>query len=627
MPLLVALLLLFATNCLATVTIDGEDSGSIDLSNSIRYLEDDDNRLSLGDIASIPSNHWTANDGNTFSQGYSNSTWWLAFDLENTTPNATKQMLQIGYPSLDHMVIHILQDGMRVNTFVLGDTLPFSYRPMKTHHFVVPITIPPESTLSFFVEVQSKSAVQVPLMLWQPDLYYRHDRTTNLLQGFYFGVMIVMTIYNLFVFIAVREKNFLLYVCFAFSLPMFIAGIKGYSFEYLWPNHPQWNEMAIIWPLCLAVFFGALFTESFLKIKQLGQWAVYLFRIQQACILLLLLLSHLLEYQLILSMLIPATTVSCILGLLFGIIMWNRSGLSAKYYTIGWSAFLVGGISLGMNKLGFIPANLITENTLQIGSSIEVILLSFALAESINEERRMRSEAQDNALTAERETRQAKEQALRIQQQTTEELEIRVQERTSELEALNRQLAELSDTDQLTGLKNRRYLDRVMKEEIIRCSRYHRELSVILLDVDHFKQFNDCYGHLIGDKCLKNIASSLNLCIRDSVDCLARYGGEEFCVMMPETSSECAMEAAERLREQINAMSFTVQGEEVPVSISLGVACLLKNERPSIEKLVSRADEALYEAKQAGRNRSVLAALNQQPSTPGSSFVQDQSLN
>lgn len=626
MPLLVALLLLLATNCLATITIDGEETDLIDLSNSLRYLEDNDKRLNLSTIKSLAPDRWTNNDSNTFSKGYSSSTWWLAFELENTKTVATKHLLEISYPGLDHLVVHIIQ-GEQEKAFILGDTLPFSHRPMKSHNFVVPVVTPPNSSLNFFVEVQTKSSVQVPLKLWQPDAYYSHDRTANMLQGFYFGVMIVMTIYNFFVFMAVREKNFILYVCFAFSLSMFIAGIKGYSFEYLWPNHPQWNDMTIIWSLSLTVFFGALFTESFLKVKQLGRWVTYLFRAQQACILLLLFLSHMVEYKLILSILIPATTLSCIMGLMFGIIMWNKSGLPAKYYTIGWSAFLLGGISLGLNKLNLLPANLITENTLQIGSSIEVILLSFALAESINEERRMRSKAQDTALNAERETRQAKEQALRLQQRTTEELETRVQERTSELEALNRQLVELSDTDQLTGLKNRRYLDRVMGEEIARCNRYHHDLSIILLDVDHFKQFNDCYGHLVGDECLQNIAKTLDLCIRDAVDCVARYGGEEFCVMMPETSSECAMEVADRLRQKISSMLFTVQGEAVPVSISLGVASILKNERPSTEKLVSRADEALYEAKQGGRNRAVLAAINQTLSTSGSSFVQGQSLS
>lgn len=626
MPLLAALLLLLSIPCLATVTIDSEHAGPINLSSATRYLEDNSNSLNLQDILALPGSQWQVYGDNTFSMGYSTSTWWLTFNLANTSPEEVRHLLEVGYPGLDHLAVHMVWNG-KIDVFVMGDALPFDHRPIKSHNFLAPITLPAQGQVSVYIEVRTSSALQVPLILWQPQEYYRQDRTANLLQGFYFGVMIVMTVYNLFVFLAVREKNFILYVCFAFSLPMFIAGIKGFSFEYLWPNHPQWNDLAIIWPLCLAVLFGALFTESFLKIKQLGRWATLLFRIQQGSIVLLLLLSHVVDYQLIISILIPATTVSCTMGLLFGMIMWNRSGLSAKYYTVGWSAFLLGGISLGLNKLGLIPTNLITENTLQIGSSIEVILLSFALAESINEERRLRSDAQDNALQAERETRRAREQALRIQQQTTEELESRVQERTRELETLNRQLAELSDTDQLTGLKNRRYLDRVMHEEITRCSRYQHDLSIILLDVDHFKQFNDTYGHLVGDDCLKAIATSLGENIRDAVDCVARYGGEEFCVMLPETGPQRAMAVAERLRDQISKMPFSVEGELIPVSISLGVSCMVKGEKVTGESLVSQADEALYDAKQAGRNCVIFAERRAPSSSCGSSFEQDQSMN
>ncbi|RLU02137.1 MAG: diguanylate cyclase, partial [Ketobacter sp.] len=402
-------------------------------------------------------------------------------------------------------------------------------------------------------------------------------------------------------------RNFILYVCFASTLPLFIAGLKGFSFEYIWPNHPQLNDHAIIIPLCLALVFGALFTENFLKVKKLGRWAPVVFRIQENVILLLFLMSFFLSYRFIISILIPAAVASCCLGLMFGILMWNRSGLSARYYTLGWSAFLIGGLIMGLNKLGLTPSNAFTENTLQVGSGIEVILLSFALAASINEDRRVRSAAQSKALEAERETRLAREQALQFQQQAAAELERKVEQRTAELESLNRQLSDLSDTDQLTRLKNRRYLDRVLQEELARCQRYHHDLSIILLDIDHFKQFNDRYGHLVGDECLRAVADVLAQTISEGTDCIARYGGEEFCVLMPETSMEYAEKMAERLRSSVNNMKFSVKNEPANVSISLGVASLCSNRHVTPEHLIKRADQALYKAKQAGRNRTVVA--------------------
>lgn len=606
MPVLVVVLMLLSSPLLANVDVGEESFSSGSLTNAIRYLEDSHNRFSLQDVLTIQPNDWKRNSDRIFSKGYSSSSWWFKISLTNPSPASFTRFLEIGYPILDHIQVFIVEGGQST-MLRLGDTLPFSQRPILSNNYVIPIQFSSYTSLDVYIRVNTHSALQMPLTLWKKQDYYSWDRIENLVQGFYFGVMAVMTLYNLFVFIAVRERNFLLYVCFACTLPMFIAGLKGFSFAYFWPNHPQFNDYAIIIPLCLALLFGAMFTESFLKIKKLGHWATSIFRVQKSVILVLLLLSFFMSYRIIINILIPAAALSCCLGLMFGIIMWKQSALSARYYTIGWSAFLVGGLILGLTKLGLLPSNGLTENTLQVGSGIEIILLSFALAANINENRQIRSQAQNQTLHAERETRLAREEALQIQKQATEDLENKVQARTVELELLNRQLSELSDTDQLTGLKNRRYLDRILQEEFSRSSRYRHNLSIILLDIDHFKHFNDRYGHLVGDDCLKAVATVLADNIRDGIDCIARYGGEEFCVLLPETDIQCAREAAERLRRSVNTMLFKVRQNAVNVSISLGVAALEENHQSTPEKLIDKADSALYRAKQTGRNRTVIA--------------------
>ena len=606
MPVLAVLLILLSANALAFVNVADQATAAMPLSGSIRYLEDRGKQLSLEDILTIQPNEWKLNTNRVFSKGYSESAWWLAVRLDNQSAAPLTRLLEIGYPLLDHIRIYNVL-GTQSTVFDLGDNLPFDARPIKANHFVVPLQIPANTHLDLYIRIRTQSALQVPITLWKKPSFYEWNRVANLAQGFYFGVMIVMALYNLLVFLAVRDRNFMLYVCFAFSLPLFIAGLKGYSFEYFWPNNPELNNHAIVFPLCLALLFGAMFTESFLKVHKLGRWASKLFRSQQICIIALLLLSLFVNYSTIIQILIPVAAISCCLGLVFAILMWNHSGLSGRYYTLGWGAFLSGGLCLGLNKLGIIPTNLLTENTLQVGSGIEVILLSFALATSINEDRAIRSEAQSKALQAERETRHAREQSLLLQKQATEELEQKVQVRTSELEALNQQLSELSDTDQLTRVKNRRYMDRFLLEELSRCSRYQHNLSVILLDIDHFKQFNDRYGHLVGDDCLRAVAEVLKAGARNDVDCLARYGGEEFCILMPEASLECATSAAETLRRAVYEMLFKVRDNVVNVSISLGVATTDGRTGISAEQLLSRADAALYQAKKGGRNRVVAA--------------------
>jgi diguanylate cyclase (GGDEF)-like protein len=177
------------------------------------------------------------------------------------------------------------------------------------------------------------------------------------------------------------------------------------------------------------------------------------------------------------------------------------------------------------------------------------------------------------------------------------ELESIVAERTRELVEKNRELEVLSVTDRLTGLFNRRRLDEVLEEEMIRCRRYAQEFAVIIMDIDHFKRVNDSYGHHLGDTVLQAMAQILRERTRDA-DALARLGGEEFVIVCRHSSIDAAVETAERVREAIAAHAFPGVGF---ATASFGVAACCEGE--TTESLLERADAALYRAKGSGRNR------------------------
>src|SRR5690606_35828458 len=155
-------------------------------------------------------------------------------------------------------------------------------------------------------------------------------------------------------------------------------------------------------------------------------------------------------------------------------------------------------------------------------------------------------------------------------------------------------------TDGLTELANRKKLDSILAEEVARARRYGRELSVLMLDIDHFKSINDTHGHLTGDYVLRGLASILQKRLRPN-DQLGRYGGEEFCAILPETSAASAARIAEDLRALVESHSFAAADKEIRVTISLGVASL--GEGMQGEDLYRAADEMLYQAKRMGRNR------------------------
>jgi diguanylate cyclase (GGDEF)-like protein len=158
-----------------------------------------------------------------------------------------------------------------------------------------------------------------------------------------------------------------------------------------------------------------------------------------------------------------------------------------------------------------------------------------------------------------------------------------------------------ANTDDLTGLLNRHKGSEILEYEIIRAKRYQRPLSIILLDVDSFKNINDTYGHLAGDLVLKAIADIGRETVR-TIDSLIRWGGEEFIVVLPDTELEAAVQAAERLREAIAKAPIKVPNAELNLTASFGVAGKDEN-TPDIETLLARADQAMYIAKYLGRNR------------------------
>lgn len=185
-------------------------------------------------------------------------------------------------------------------------------------------------------------------------------------------------------------------------------------------------------------------------------------------------------------------------------------------------------------------------------------------------------------------------------QSYTQELELRVVERTEALEAANRQLEILSVTDPLTGLANRRRFDAVLATECARAARSGQPVALLMMDVDHFKNFNDEYGHQAGDGCLRQVAAALRACARRAGDLPARYGGEEFAVIAAGTDAVAALALAEKMRRHIEALEIAHRDAPAGVvTISIGVA----SGRCSPDELLRDADRALYRAKQAGRNR------------------------
>jgi diguanylate cyclase (GGDEF)-like protein/PAS domain S-box-containing protein len=178
-----------------------------------------------------------------------------------------------------------------------------------------------------------------------------------------------------------------------------------------------------------------------------------------------------------------------------------------------------------------------------------------------------------------------------------------------QLVAVNEQLKALSETDPLTEIANRRRFDRLLDAEFKRCQRSGSPLSVLFIDIDKFKSFNDTYGHSAGDHCIRHVAKAIASCLKRPADLVARYGGEEFAVLLPETACGNAESVAEAIRASVAELSIAHQGSpHGSITISVGVAGGKCDARTPPASMLAAADGALYLAKEQGRNRVCVAA-------------------
>lgn len=611
-----------------------DQTDKVNLLPHLEYLPDSAHTLSFEDVRqTATASAWRNAPRNreNVNFGYTDDVYWFRFQLENTTNARQKTNIELGYTVLDYVDVYIEQPNQETRLIELGDKHPFQDRLVDHRNFIVPVDLPATASATIYMRVQTTSSMQVPMFLWRDASLLKMTQSEMLGLGIYFGTMGVMVLYNLFVFFSVRESNYLYYVLYVASIAMFFSSLSGISFQYLWPTSTWWNDQSIVFFLACVVLFAALFTirflriaETFPRIHHIGTLIVIISAVIVAC-------SLLFEYRTMIAVVISWAVIGITIAISIGMYRWVLGDSSAKYYCISWFTFLIGGIILALNKFDIIQRNFLTENATQFGSALEVILLSFALADRLNIEKRRRFEAQlhalenervarlaqaealqqeknarlaqEQALKHEREAREAQASALAVQRQATETLEYKVKERTHELEIANQRLEELTYTDGLTGIRNRRYLNRALEREFSRARREKVPLTAILIDIDHFKQFNDTHGHLVGDDCLREVAIAINQCALRDNDVVARYGGEEFCVLLPNTDQTGALRVADEICEAIRSINFTVAGQKIMVTASLGASACIPERHHDVDKFIAAADSALYTSKANGRNQ------------------------
>jgi len=467
-----------------------------------------------------------------------------------------------------------------------------------------------------YLRATSAGVLQLPAQIINEHELLSLKEAQDFALGALLGVMLILAAYFGVLYLIVRDNGFLYYVLHSASATLLIAVWHGFDRGIWWPDFisPTPTLMLIVSQLTLASLLTL--TLWLLRLQHSDGTIARAVRVLRNAALLLALATPALPQAVVIFGNLICGALMCagvsVALLRFG----NFHELSVRLFTLGWLCFLPSATLMALHRLGFISLDITIEIMANSGWVLEMVLQGFALAVRYDVDQHAKLSAQQQAIAARERESVARTQALHSQQQArraldeseqaqrdySETLERRVIQRRVELEQIQQELAAISVTDALTGLHNRRFFTERFEQEVVRMQQLGSGLSLMLIDVDHFKRINDSYGHLAGDECLQQVAVRLKAQLKRPSDVLCRYGGEEFAVLLPDTPLPGALAFAHAIRDAIAATPLHCEGSDVNVSISVGLLVATAEEMPAAERLLHRADLALYQAKKEGRN-------------------------
>ncbi len=443
--LLLPCLSLAHANSVATrgevLAITGTDKSYL-LGQHLAILEDQERRLTIEDVSSLhyadrfsPSQHISP------SFGFTRSAIWSRFTLKNTLTKPIDYYLEVGYPLLDTLQLYTPTGEGNFSVTEAGDKLPFHERTIHHRNNVFFIELEPGEQKTYYLRVETTSSLNLPLTLHAPTSLAEMISTEQTLLGIYYGILLVMMIYNFFIYVTIRDVTYLQYVLFVASFMLFQLSLNGMAFEYFWPNMIWWANNSVPFFIFLAYAFATLFTRSVLDTAKhtptldtvlkimifiagagafLSLFAGYPFSIRFATL----------------------TAMTVVLHITAGFLTMRQGYRPARYYFIAWIASLSGIIIYALKTFGVLPHTIITNWGIQIGSAWEVILLSMGLADRFYLIEKENEKLQNEHTTHLEDAHSALEASYRKLAQFNVELEDLVEERTIDLSTLNDHLAQ-----------------------------------------------------------------------------------------------------------------------------------------------------------------------------------------
>jgi diguanylate cyclase (GGDEF)-like protein len=529
------------------------------------YFQEKNGRLSLAQAQQHFSVSSTKKgSSNSISLGLGVDPVWMKFTINNTSSFEAKYRLSIETPWLDYIDTWLVVDGKITRQIKGGDGYPFEERPMPYRFYAFEHPFSPGVT-EIYIRVEAEGPMALPVKFSSIERAIERDIVSSYQYGVLYGIMFALALYNLVLFVFIRQKEYGLYSLYLIGFILNSLSYTGQLFTiitYDFGVHFQdWVDIFLMITYSVA---GLHFARVLLATKEYAP-GLDRFVCRTTLFIPLGMLVGLAVNQLFFSLLLAFILNTCFVVLF--VAMGIRALMARKPFAI---IFIVSSVTAAicitvstLAVAGFlVPYNDYTFKAIELGMAFEAILLAVILA------------------------------------------------RQFRMAQLDKMIAETyARTDSLTQLNNRRGFQELVKPILQNITREKRDISIALIDIDFFKKFNDQYGHDIGDNVLKEVSQCIAGTCRKG-DVSARWGGEEFIVFLPETSQNQALLQAERIRVAIEQLDVTVINVPLSITVSIGIAGTknsMFNYEPIdtlvLEPMINQADRALYVAKQNGKNQ------------------------
>jgi signal transduction histidine kinase len=398
------------------------------LSSEIMLLEDPSGQKGFAEISSPEMQRqfrpWSK--PGDINLGFSQSAYWLKFTIARTEDAPANWAVEIPYLSVEMIDFYSPEQP----PILTGSAKPFSTRPVAHRFFLFPVTATTEPR-DYYIRIKSQYGLTVPINVWKPKAFYEDAQKTLTIQALYFGGLLALLIYNLFLWLSLKDPRFLFYSLFCSFLGMGNFAGNGFGRLFIWPDAASFDVISMTLLLSTSLVFAIEFAITFLRSKEVAPRTTMVMRATQLAavtVALLLLCSLWVDiptfwvYQLF----ILTTMLATPLILWTGVCAWRAKVAGARFFMLAWCILLGGGFIASLRLLGLLQANIFTSYSVQIASAFEMLLLALALADTVRHERDERERAQRQALIS-------SEQLIKMTKESEQNLEQAVAERTEQL--------------------------------------------------------------------------------------------------------------------------------------------------------------------------------------------------